>query len=144
MSALAVIKTGRCANGAHRAAGLIVHALAAGDAKHIGHGGSWSPALCGTVPGRLSAGWAIPHGAPVVNCPRCVRKLQPKAPAPAPVKATWKVRPFFGHFRVCRRTREPVRGWKDECYSFPNGTPVNFPERAQAQRVADQLNALPS
>jgi len=55
---------GRCANGAERDKGRIVHAV-------------WSSlALCGRAPGRRSAGWTE-YARPLadVNCPRCRRKL---------------------------------------------------------------------
>ena len=63
---LAMRKIGRCANGAERGKGFIYHAV---------DNGHWS-ALCGTQPGRLSAGWqSEPEPLEKVNCPKCLKKL---------------------------------------------------------------------
>lgn len=58
-------KIGRCANGAERGKGVVYHAV----------NGVWA-ALCGTQPGRQSAGrQSEPEPIDKVNCPRCLRKL---------------------------------------------------------------------
>jgi hypothetical protein len=64
-------KIGRCANGAERDQGYVLHAII---------DGSWT-AACGAQPGHKSAGWSsYPKPAEEVNCPRCLKKL--KAPCP--------------------------------------------------------------
>lgn len=63
-------KIGRCANGAERGKGSVYHAVEAG---------RWH-ALCGSKPGRLSAGWqSEPEPLERVSCPRCLKKLAVKA-----------------------------------------------------------------
>lgn len=63
---VAARKIGRCANGAERGKGFIYHAV---------ESGRWS-ALCGTEPGRLSAGWQNePEPVERVNCPRCRKQI---------------------------------------------------------------------
>lgn len=60
------MKIGRCANGAERDSGFVLHAV---------EGGAWT-AICGAQPGRQSAGWShedVP--AEKVSCPRCLKKL---------------------------------------------------------------------
>jgi hypothetical protein len=59
---------GRCWNGAQRDAGTKFHAVAPGDA-------AFGRALCGAEPGRRSNGWAEPHGARGVSCPKCLKRL---------------------------------------------------------------------
>ena len=62
---VAARKIGRCANGAERGKGFVYHAL----------NGGWA-ALCGTEPGRQSAGWqSEPEPVEKVNCPRCLKRL---------------------------------------------------------------------
>lgn len=64
-----VAKPGRCANGAQRDRGAVVHAI--GDGSGLASV-SMVPALCGTRPGRLSAGWQRAAGP--VTCPRCLKR----------------------------------------------------------------------
>ena len=62
----AMRKIGRCANGAERGKGFVYHAV-----EH----NCWR-ALCGTQPGRQSAGWQNePEPIEKVTCPRCLKKL---------------------------------------------------------------------
>ena len=58
-------KIGRCANGAERGSGHIYHAVP-----------GWA-ALCGTQPGRASAGWNNNPTPPeqAVTCPRYLKKI---------------------------------------------------------------------
>lgn len=65
-----VRKTGRCANGAERDAGSILHLLNEQKPSHP----NWDRALCGTVPGRLSAGWDIDVDNGPRICDRCLNK----------------------------------------------------------------------
>ena len=65
----ALYLTGRCANGAERDKGRIVHAVV-----------NWR-ALCGRKPGRTSAGWTT-YEQPAVTCPRCISKLAALSPTP--------------------------------------------------------------
>lgn len=59
-------KIGRCANGAERDSGFVMHAI---------ESGAWT-ALCGTKPGRQSAGWSHePAPADKVNCQRCLKRI---------------------------------------------------------------------
>ena len=67
-------KTGRCADGAERGAGRIVHAITAADAVQAEISGSWARAACGTKPGRLAQGWTT-VAAGAVTCPACLRAL---------------------------------------------------------------------
>jgi len=62
-------KAGRCANGSERDRGKVAHAVAPN---------AWR-ALCGTEPGRTSAGWSQ-WKAEAVTCPRCARKLRELEP----------------------------------------------------------------
>jgi hypothetical protein len=66
--------SGRCANGAARDAGRVVHALYA--PAH-----AFSTALCGARPGRTSgAGFGEASGA-AVTCPRCLARIaKPRVP----------------------------------------------------------------
>lgn len=58
---------GRCADGAERDHGTLIHACAAGEYA----------ALCGRKPGRRSAGWFdAPAGATAPTCPRCRAKMR--------------------------------------------------------------------
>lgn len=59
-------KNGRCSSGAERGRGYVYHAVP---------GDSWT-ALCGSEPGRLSAGWNqnIDPDAKV-TCSRCLKKM---------------------------------------------------------------------
>jgi hypothetical protein len=61
---------GRCANGAERDKGVLIHAVPVPGWK----------ALCGKQPGRRSAGWAShpdqEHPLNDVNCPRCAKKME--------------------------------------------------------------------
>lgn len=66
-----MVKSGRCANGAERGAGTVVHAVWV--APNVGCWG-WDKALCGEVPGRLSAGWVRVEK--VVTCERCAKKVR--------------------------------------------------------------------
>lgn len=61
-------KMGRCANGAERDSGRGTHAVLLN---------SWR-ALCGTEPGRRSAGWSE-RNVDEVTCPRCLRRLVARA-----------------------------------------------------------------
>jgi hypothetical protein len=71
---------GRCANGFQRDAGSRVHAIAKKD-WHEGAGPHLETALCGTEPGRLSAGWGDLWKQDqwdvdsARTCPRCARKV---------------------------------------------------------------------
>jgi hypothetical protein len=59
--------TGRCANGAERDAGRLIHAVP---------DGTWT-ALGGIEPGRRSAGWSMNRDCEnftAPTCPRCRRK----------------------------------------------------------------------
>ena len=67
---------GRCANGAERGAGSIVHAVPA-DASELRFGiGSYARALCGKTHGSRSAGWSHRIGAEI-TCPRCKKLVAP-------------------------------------------------------------------
>lgn len=58
---------GRCANGAERDGGTLFHAVPAE---------SWK-ALCGSQPGRRSAGWGTPwKDEQPVTCPRCLKRMK--------------------------------------------------------------------
>jgi hypothetical protein len=67
-----LIKPGRCANGAQRDGGTLVHAVDTED--DWGSWGSFTPALCGTRPGRLTPGWSS-YQYDTATCPRCLKKL---------------------------------------------------------------------
>ena len=56
-------KAGRCVNGSEADGGKVYHAV-------VGNS-----ALCGTKPGRTSAGWGLYEGK-AVTCPKCLKKLQ--------------------------------------------------------------------
>jgi hypothetical protein len=66
-------KTGRCANGAERDAGAILHVV-----MTLGESGpGWGRALCGTSPGaRFGNGWAEVEDVQLPTCPRCRRALE--------------------------------------------------------------------
>lgn len=66
-----VKKGGRCFNGAHRDAGIIVHALK--NAPNYS-GPCFEKALCGAEPGLRGYGWAETERE--VNCPKCLKKQQ--------------------------------------------------------------------
>ena len=75
MKFLKVRMLGRCANGAERDSGVLVHLLAPGEYK----------ALCGKVHGRRSAGWTevedvIPKWAKM--CPRCEKQQTTRSSLP--------------------------------------------------------------
>ena len=57
---------GRCANGAQRDSGRLFHAVPLG---------SWK-AVCGTGPGRQSAGWSEWGRGGDVTCPRCASRIK--------------------------------------------------------------------
>jgi hypothetical protein len=64
-----LMKPGRCANGAQRDHGTLVHAV---DTEY--EWGSMEAALCGTRPGRRTPGWSsYEHDA--ATCPKCLKKL---------------------------------------------------------------------
>jgi hypothetical protein len=64
-----LMKPGRCANGAQRDHGTLVHAV---DTEY--EWGSMEAALCGTRPGRRTPGWSsYEHAA--ATCPKCLKKL---------------------------------------------------------------------
>ena len=66
---VAAMLTGRCANGAERDRGRLVHLL-----PEPGH---WGKALCGAKPGRLSgAGWDMGEDRELgeITCKRCLKK----------------------------------------------------------------------
>lgn len=68
---LPAIKAGRCANGFERDGGRRVHAVpytGRADYYHMGK------SLCGTSPGRHSAGWSS-NLQKAVTCARCKREL---------------------------------------------------------------------
>lgn len=72
-----LMKPGRCANGAQRDSGTLVHAVPTEQ-----DWGDFTPALCKAVPGRRTPGWVESHievSAP--TCPRCLRKLEQLAQA---------------------------------------------------------------
>jgi len=65
-----VVKTGRCANGSERDRGRVVHLV-----RGSRTGDCWfAKALCGTEPGRLSAGWSEAMTEAEVTCPRCLKR----------------------------------------------------------------------
>jgi hypothetical protein len=65
VSALRLLRLGgRCANGAERDGGTLVHAVPVTSNR----------ALCGKTHGRRSAGWFAADGATAPTCPRCARK----------------------------------------------------------------------
>ena len=66
-----VVKTGRCANGAQRDGGRVVHAAWI-DPRSFPH---WGPALCGTKPGRTSGGWDVDLEMETVTCKKCAAKV---------------------------------------------------------------------
>lgn len=55
-------KTGRLTDGCERGQGVLFHAVVGGTA------------LCGTKPGRLSAGWSFEQG-DKVTCDKCLKKI---------------------------------------------------------------------
>lgn len=64
-------KTGRCANGAERGRGLVLHAVERGTFEGVGN------ALCGAEPGNRSAGWSgVMRPLDQVNCPRCLKRIE--------------------------------------------------------------------
>ena len=64
MAVYAAYMLGRCANGAERDKGRIIHAR-----------DGWI-ALCGRQPGRRSAGWSQqPLGLADINCPKCLSRM---------------------------------------------------------------------
>jgi hypothetical protein len=63
-------KTGCCSGGAERGGGRLAHVIKRGSPLH-----GWSRALCGTRPGRLSAGWGEPLGRERI-CSRCACKAK--------------------------------------------------------------------
>jgi len=68
---LPAVKSGRAWNGAHRDAGVIVHAV---EPLPPTSGGDWfTKALCGAEPGRRGNGWAKSNND--INCPKCLKKL---------------------------------------------------------------------
>jgi hypothetical protein len=77
MDYVARSKSGRCWNGASRDAGIIRHAVPAGEIC----GDDFRKALCGAVPGARGNGWGS-HADPVedVNCPRCLKRLSAVTP----------------------------------------------------------------
>lgn len=63
-----VYKGGRCWNGAHRDAGILVHIIEGEETN-----GYWGgKALCGTEPGKRSYGWAKTSRQP--TCAKCIKK----------------------------------------------------------------------
>lgn len=64
-------KSGRAFNGAHRDAGVIIHAVP--DDRFP----SWKKALCGAVPGRKGNGWSDPVDDDV-TCGKCLNKINGK------------------------------------------------------------------
>lgn len=65
-------KGGRCFNGAHRDAGVIVHYVRK---MEYGCAGYWGDkALCGTEPGRRGYGWNV--STKNVNCPKCIKRYE--------------------------------------------------------------------
>jgi len=61
-------KAGRCFNGAERDQGYITHAVPDHDFP------SWTPALCGAVPGARGNGWKDPSPEGTeITCKRCLR-----------------------------------------------------------------------
>jgi hypothetical protein len=74
ISYFAVSMTGRCANGAQRDQGHLVHAVR----KVCEHSPSWDKALCLAKPGhRRGNGWGepLPGGLEMISCPRCRKRL---------------------------------------------------------------------
>lgn len=69
MHILKVRKTGRCANGAERDGGSVIHCLIQENKSYP----IWGKSLCGTEPGRRSAGWDESENE--VSCLKCVKKL---------------------------------------------------------------------
>lgn len=62
--------SGRCATGAERGRGKLVHAVK-------GTAYPWyRPAMCGAKPGRLSAGWSEQVNEPV-TCSKCLQLIAP-------------------------------------------------------------------
>jgi hypothetical protein len=59
----AVYLLGRCANGAERDKGKLVHAVP-----------DSGVALCGATYGSRSAGWSREEDGQMVTCPRCLRR----------------------------------------------------------------------
>lgn len=66
---------GRCADGAQRDGGRVHHAVRSRGATIFSH----ERAVCGFVPGRLSAGWVTDDPAPNgVTCKTCRARLDRK------------------------------------------------------------------
>jgi hypothetical protein len=63
-------KTGRCASGAQRDGGVVLHA--------VEERSQWGKALCGTEPGRLSGGWDfdVEFWGTEVTCQRCLIRMK--------------------------------------------------------------------
>jgi hypothetical protein len=72
---VAVIRTGRNANGFSRDGGRVVHAVPLQQNESRLNDGSARPALCGAQPQGI-AYWNM-ASLPAVTCPRCLRKVQP-------------------------------------------------------------------
>lgn len=69
----AVRMTGRCANGAERDGGKLVHIVDLPE----GVKPAWQPAICGKAPGRKGNGWSEHLNAiDDVSCPRCRKRLE--------------------------------------------------------------------
>lgn len=66
-----LMKPGRCANGAERDHGSLVHAV---DTEL--DWGSMAPALCGTRPGKRTPGWVESYKGNTVTCPKCLKKMK--------------------------------------------------------------------
>lgn len=73
----AVRMTGRCADGAERDGGHLIHAVElTGEVAERGTRPGWQKALCGKAPGRKGNGWSDRLYRPdQVNCTRCARIL---------------------------------------------------------------------
>jgi hypothetical protein len=62
--------SGRCANGAERDSGRLIHAV-----RSKGFPG-WKPAVCGATPGPKGNGWSETFTqAAEATCTRCIKKL---------------------------------------------------------------------
>ena len=68
-------KSGRCANGYERDHGRVIHLVDQPNREDY----SMRPALCGTTPGRRSAGWSTREQP--ATCPKCLKRAQALAAA---------------------------------------------------------------
>lgn len=124
----ALRKTGRCADGNERGRGSLYHAVNRTTMR----------SLCGSNPGRLSAGWSETDG-DAVTCPRCLVTLNRVREKRTPTQRSWdrmKQRcndpkrteyPRYGGrgIKVCPRWNESFEAFRDDIGERPAGTSLD-------------------